>query len=237
MENKKDNQEVTITGYFGKQRKFNYKFFEETSKSAINTKIYFGKDDKLESVNIKAFNATAEKLKATLLDEKKEGIKKIEVTGKFKDIEYENKEGKPVKGKELQITDFVKFKVMEIQGNISKVVEGETPHQHKKYTEILVMDDKVVQGGKAHTETYKVTLWEENKKSIPSDVKLEKGARIAVKGEASILENKTDRDKQYISIDAWNVDQNMKKLHEQIATKQANKQVKVGAGQDQGIGI
>jgi len=210
----KEKKETSITGYVGKDPQ--YKYFEESKKSTLAFTIKEPGADG-QWVHIRAFNTNAEKLNAAF----KEGIDKVTVQGNtWQDVSYQNKKGEQVEYKELLVNDVIKHKVIEISGNIGKIENKETS-KGKAFTEILVINEQVTAEGKAEKHLYNVTLWADKQKGVPSHVKLEKGAPLAVKGEANILTSK-DSSKEYITIQAWNLDVSKEKLQSQIADKMKN---------------
>ena len=212
----KNEQEVTITGYLGKVKdsekiNYNYKAFEDSGKSAITASIRpSGKD--AEWVQFKAWNVPAERIREGI---ENEGIEKLTITGKYKEVTFDTAKG-PKTIQELQVSQLQKHKVMEITGNIAKIEEKETKNK-KAYTELLIINEGV-KDGKGVKSMYEVTIWAEKKAGIPKDLELKNGAAVAIKGEATILENASNTEK-YTKVNAWNVDKNLKSLHAQIEAK------------------
>jgi hypothetical protein len=200
-----------------------YQFYEKSQKSTLGFTI---KTKEGAWIKARASNTMAEKLNKAITEE---GIKKVTITGKYKEVSYnaiiKDKDGKqvlgadgkaktrPVSFKELQVNELVKHKVLSIEGNIGKI-ENKTTPKGKGLTEILVIEDKVATQGSSEKTLYNVTIWDDRKTQIPPDVKLEVGFSLAVKGEGNILEGKNG--KEYYSIQAWNVDRNAERLQNQI---------------------
>lgn len=212
---KKD--EVKIKGYLGKEH--HYKQFE-SGKSAITATIkpIAKKGQETQWVQFKAWETLAERIKDGI---EKEGIKKLTITGKFKDVTFETKENGPKTIQEFQVSQIQKHKVMEISGTIDKVFEKETKNK-KGYTELVVISDQVKDGNPSK-EKYTVTLWNDKKNQVPKEVELKAGNTIAVKGEATILENAGATEK-YNKIAARNIDKDLTSLTAQIETKIKNAQ-------------
>lgn len=206
-------EEVSITGYVGKNPQ--YKKYESGKSTIGFTMKATGKEG--DWIHVRAYNEQAEKLQTAF---EKENIEKLTVSGNsWKPVAYESKKnpGTKVEYNEFQINDVIKHKVMEIAGNIGKV-ENKTTSKGKAFTEILVISDQPGEG-KSDKILYNVTLWEDKQKGVPNEVKIKVGEPLAVKGEANILENK-EGSKQYVSIQAWNLDITPEKLQAQIQAKQ-----------------
>jgi hypothetical protein len=204
-------EKTTVTGFVGKG--FNYNYNEESKKSVISLQI---KPREGDWVHIKAFNQNADLIKSAI---ENDDVKKLTVTGKMKDAKpYENKKGETIEYKELIVDSLNRHKTVEINGVIAKVEEKKTSND-KPYTHIFIKNnvgDKV--------EQFNVTIFQENKKGIPSDVELKVGLPIAVKGEATITRylDKENNMKESTNINAWNVDRTPTKLKEQIKNLQEN---------------
>jgi|GEM_PF-2033729 hypothetical protein len=207
---------TTVSGYIGKKDQVRYNYNEETKKSVISLRI--GKDD--EWTKIKAFDTNAEIIKNGIDNE---GITKLTVTGKIKDAKpWVNGKGETVNEKELVVDKLNRHKMAEINGVIAKV-EEKTTANNKPYTHLFIKNN-VNDKGIEKVEQFNVTIFQENKKGIPSDVKMEVGQPIAIKGELTISRylDKENKWKESTSINAWNVDRTPTRLKEQIEKLKAN---------------
>lgn len=202
-------EKTTVSGYVGKS--FNYNLNEETKKSVISLQV---KPREGDWVQVKAFNQNADLIKNAI---EQDDIKKFTFTGKLKDGKpWENKKGEMVEFKELVVDSVNRHKTVEINGVIAKVDEKTTSNQ-KPYTHLFIKNNTNI-GGVEKVEQFNVTIFKENKMNIPTDVKLEVGQPIAVKGEATINRylDKENVVKESTNINAWNVDRTPTRLKEQI---------------------
>jgi len=208
-------EKTTVSGFVGKS--FNYNYNEETKKSVISLQI---KPREGDWVHVKAFNQNADLIKNAI---ENDDVKKLTVTGKMKDAKpYENKKGETIQYQELVVDSLNRHKTVEINGVIAKV-EEKTTSNNKPYTHLFIKNNVNV-GGVEKVEQHNVTIFQENKKGIPSDVELKVGQPIAIKGEATISRylDKENNIKESTNINAWNVDRTPTRLKEQIQNLKDN---------------